>query len=137
MNYVLLIGNLTKEPELSETSQGVPYCRFSIAVNRHYTDSDGNKPVDYINVLTWRGLADNCGKYLAKGRKVAVCGQLQVHQYEDSDGNKRQRTEVVADEVEFLSPLSQEGTREDRPTLKEVDKLPNDKEVAEQEELPF
>ena len=102
MNKVFLIGNLTKDPELAETNSGVAYCRFALAVNRPYQE-DGNRVADYFNVVTWRGQAENCGKYLAKGRKVAIVGTLQNRTYEDRDGNKRTVTEVVANEVEFLT----------------------------------
>ena len=77
-------------------------CRFSIAVNRSYTNANGEREADFINIVTWRGLAENCGKYLAKGRKVAVCGQIQTRSYDDKDGNRRYSTEVVADDVEFI-----------------------------------
>ena len=102
MNKCILVGNLTRDPELSQTSSGISLCRFSIAVNRSYSNANGEREVDFINIVTWRGLAENCGKYLAKGRKVAVCGQIQTRSYEDKEGNKRYSTEVVADDVEFL-----------------------------------
>jgi single-strand DNA-binding protein len=98
MNKVFLIGNLTRHPELSETPNGIAYCRFSIAVNKPTSDA-----VDYFNIVTWRGQAENCNKYLSKGRKVAIVGTLQNRSYEDKDGNKRTVTEIVANEVEFLS----------------------------------
>lgn len=102
MNKCILVGNLTRDPELSQTSSGISFCRFSIAVNRTYTNANGERETDFINIVTWRGLAENCGKYLAKGRKVAVCGQIQTRSYDDKEGNKRYATEVVADDVEFL-----------------------------------
>ena len=101
MNKVFLIGNLTRDPELSETPSGIAVCKFTIAVSR--PTSDGERTADYFNIVTWRGQAENCGKYLAKGRKVAVVGTLQNRTYEDKDGNKRTVTEIVANEVEFLS----------------------------------
>lgn len=102
MQKFICIGNLTKDPELSETNNGTTYCRFTVAVNRPYSE-DGNKVADYFNIVAWRGQAESCGKYLAKGRKVAIVGTLQNRTYEDRDGNKRTVTEVVANEVEFLS----------------------------------
>ena len=102
MNKCILVGNLTRDPELSQTSSGISFCRFSIAVNRGYTNANGERETDFINIVTWRGLAENCGKYLAKGRKVAICGQIQTRSYEDKEGAKRYSTEVVADDVEFL-----------------------------------
>lgn len=103
MNKCILVGNLTRDPELSQTQSGISMCRFSIAVNRTYANANGEREADFINIITWRGLAENCGKYLAKGRKVAVCGQIQTRSYEDKDGNKRYSTEVVADDVEFIN----------------------------------
>ena len=103
MNKVYLIGNLTRDPELSETSSGVAFCRFSIAVNRTFTNSDGNREADYFNITVWRGLAENCGRFLHKGSKVAVVGSLQNRTYEDKEGVKRTVTDIVASEVEFLT----------------------------------
>ena len=103
MNKVFMIGNLTRDPELSETSNGITFCKFNIAVNRNYSNEDGNRECDYFPVVVWRNLADNCGKFLSKGKKVAVGGILQNRTYDDRDGNKRTVTEIVANEVEFLS----------------------------------
>ena len=103
MNKVYLIGNLTRDPELSETSAGVAFCRFAVAVNRPFTNSDGNREVDFFNVIVWRGLAENCGRFLKKGSKVAVVGSLQNRSYEDKEGVKRTATDIVASEVEFLT----------------------------------
>lgn len=106
MNKVILIGNLTKDPELSKTSNDVSLCKFSIAVNRDYEDKDGNRGVDYFNVTVWRNRADTCAKYLKKGNKVCVVGNLQIRNYEDSEGIKRIAIDVVSEEVEFLTPKS-------------------------------
>ena len=103
MNKVYLIGNLTRDPEVSETTGGVPYCRFSIAVNRNFTNADGNREADYFNITVWRNLAENCGRFLHKGSKVAVVGSLQNRTYEDKEGVKRTVTDIVASEVEFLT----------------------------------
>ncbi len=103
MNKVMLIGNLTRDPELRTTSSGTSVCTFSIAVNRNFTNAAGEREADFINITVWRGLAENCAKYLTKGRKVAVCGALQSRTYDDKEGNKRYALEVVADDVEFLS----------------------------------
>ena len=111
MQKFICIGNLTKNPELSETNNGTAYCRFTVAVNRPYQE-DGNRVADYFNIVAWRGQAENCGKYLAKGRKVAIVGTLQNRTYEDRDGNKRTVTEVVANEVEFLSPTNSSSENE-------------------------
>lgn len=99
MNKVILIGNLTKAPEAGKTNNGNTYAKFTIAVNR----SHNREEVDYINIVTWNGTAENCAKYLSKGKKVAVVGELQIRSYETTDGGKRYSTEVIAQEVQFLS----------------------------------
>ena len=106
MNKVILIGNLTKDPELSETPSGVAVCKFSLAVSRDYTNAEGNRDTDFFNITVWRGRAENCGKYLKKGNKVAIVGSLQTRSYEDKDGIMRYVTDIVASEVEFLTPKS-------------------------------
>lgn len=103
MNKIFLIGNLTKAPETRQTQSGLAVCTFSLAVNRRRSGREGERETDYIDVVAWRGLAETCGKYLDKGRKVAVVGSLQTRRYEDKQGNKRIAFEVVADDVEFLS----------------------------------
>ena len=136
MNKLFLIGNLTRDPEMSETATGVAFCRLGIAVNRPYQGSDGERATDFFNVTVWRTHAENCGRYLKKGSKVAIVGSLQNRQYEDKDGNKRQVTDIIANEVEFLSVRTQgDGMdmempepirRSDRPALEPVneDDLP-------------
>lgn len=131
MNKCILVGNLTRDPEHTATPSGVSVCRFSIAVNRNYTNSNGEREADFINIVTWRGLADNCGKFLTKGNKVAVSGSIQTRSYEDKDGNKRYSTEVVADDVEFLTPKNDGAVAERAPKaskpsieLEPVDDLP-------------
>ena len=78
MNKCIFVGNLTRDPEAQTTPNGVSFCRFTIAVNRSYSNSNGEREADFINIVAWRGLADNCAKYLSKGRKVCVCGNLQT-----------------------------------------------------------
>ncbi len=130
MNKVILVGNLTRDPELSETPSGVAVCRFAIAVSRDYANSDGTRETDFFNITVWRGRAEVCGKYLKKGSKVAIVGSLQNRSYEDKDGIKRNVTDVVANEVEFLSPKGSSGEDGDssvvnakrvRPELEEMD----------------
>ena len=102
MNKVILIGNLTRDPELTTTTSGVSICRFSLAVQRRFTNSEGERETDFINIVVWRNLAENCHKFLRKGSKAAVVGTLQTRSYDAQDGTKRYVTEVVADEVEFV-----------------------------------
>ena len=108
MNRIFLIGNLTRDPELSEMQSGIAVCRFSIAVNRRRT-TEGEQQTDFFNVTAWRGLAENVAKFCQKGNKVAVVGNLQIRQYEDRDGQKRTSVDVNADEVEFLTPKGSAG----------------------------
>ncbi len=104
MNKVILVGNLTRDPDLSETPSGVAVCKFAIAVTRDYANGDGERETDFFNVTVWRGRAENCAKYLKKGNKVAIVGSLQNRSYEDKDGIRRNVTDVIANEVEFLTP---------------------------------
>ena len=104
MNKVFLIGNLTRDPEMRSTQSGVPVCNFSIAVNRRFRNAQtGQQETDFLNIVAWRQLAELCGRYLTKGRKVAVVGSIQTRTYEAQDGSKRSAFDIVADEVEFLS----------------------------------
>ena len=92
MNKVYLIGNLTRDPEISTTTSGISVCRMSIAVGRRFTNAEGGRETDFFNVTAWRGTADNCAKFLKKGNKVAVSGSIQTRNYEKADG-----TELVMD----------------------------------------
>lgn len=103
MNNVMMIGNLTRDPDKRMTGGGVSVCTFSIAVQRRVANADGEREADFFSVVAWRGLADICGKYLAKGSKVCVNGTLQNRSYKDKNGDKRYVTEIIANEVEFLS----------------------------------
>lgn len=104
MNRVILIGNLTRDPELRTTGSGISVCNFSIAVNRRFKNAQtGQQETDYLNVIAWRQLGELRSRYLAKGRKVAVVGAIQTRSYEAQDGTKRSAFDIVADEVEFLS----------------------------------
>jgi len=99
INLFFGIGNLTRDPDLRYTPQGTPVCKFSIAINRKYNDKD---ETTFLNVVTWGGLAENCAKYLNKGSKVAVVGEIRVNEWE-KDGSKRKDYEINANQVEFLS----------------------------------
>ena len=102
LNKAILIGRLTKDPDLRSTQSGTSVTTFTLAVERNFPNQQGEKETDFIPIVTWRGLADTCAKYLAKGRLTAVSGRMQVRTYEGKDGQKRYVTEVVADEVQFL-----------------------------------
>ena len=107
MNKITLIGNLTADPELRSTQSGISVCSFNIAVNRRFANQDGDRQTDFFRINTWRQLAENCAKFLAKGRKIAVVGELQARIYHTQDGSARLSLDVAADEVEFLTPKEQ------------------------------
>lgn len=106
MNKVFLIGNLTRDPELTETSGGIAICRFSIAVTRAYSGGNGERKTDFFNCTAWRGLGETVARYAHKGNKVAVEGSIELRNYEDSQGVKRTAVDIVASNVEFLTPKS-------------------------------
>lgn len=109
-NKVILIGNLTRDPELRYTPQGTSVCNFGIAVNRKYKQGDEMKEeVTFINIVVFGKQADTCGQYLNKGNPVLVEGRLQERRWETEDGQKRSKHEVVAQTVRFL-PRKQSGT---------------------------
>ena len=107
MTKVLLIGNLTRDPELSETSGGVSVCRFGVAVNRYSGQEE--RQTDFYNVTAWRRLGETVARYTKKGHKIAVYGDLQIRQYEGNDGVRRTSVDVVAQDVEFLTPRQQQN----------------------------
>lgn len=102
MNKVFLIGRLTRDPELRYTGSNTAVASFTVAVNRTFTNQNGEREADFINVVVWRKQAENVKNYLSQGSQVAIDGRIQTRSYDDKDGNKRYVTEVVADNVEFL-----------------------------------
>lgn len=104
MNRIHLIGNLTRDPEFSETAAGVAVCKFSVAVGRAYADQNGEKQTDFFNCTAWRQTADAVARYTKKGNKIAVIGSMQSRAYEDRQGVKKTVWEVQVSEIEFLSP---------------------------------
>lgn len=123
MNRLTIIGNLCQNPELRTTSQGISVCTFTVAVNRRNA-KEGQPDADFFRVTAWRQLGENCGKFLAKGRKVAVVGMVSVSTYQANDGSTRAQMEVTADDVEFLSPKDQGYTRAELPEGVFDDQLP-------------
>ncbi|UWG96821.1 single-stranded DNA-binding protein [Dehalobacter sp. DCM] len=104
LNRVVLIGRLTKDPELRYTPNGVAVASFTLAVDRNYKNSQGEKEVDFIPCVVFRQLAELCANYLTKGKLAAVDGRIQVRSFDGQDGQKRWVTEVLAENVRFLSP---------------------------------
>ena len=142
MNKVFLIGNLTRDPETRTTQSGTTVCSFTIAVNRRMKQ-DGQQETDFFNIVAWRQLGELCQKYLSKGKKCAVTGRLQTRSYEAKDGSKRTAWDIVAEEVEFLSPVGQSTGHQGNAGgyTEAVSKTPDAPKEGftqvEDEELPF
>jgi len=138
MNRIVIIGNLTKDPEAFTTQSGISRSTFTVAVQRKYKNQDGKYDADFLTVVAWRQTADFCNKYLSKGRKVAVEGSVQTRSYDAQDGSKRYVTEIIADSVEALnSPNSDNGPtppRENKPAEPEDGE---DFTEVEDDEMPF
>lgn len=142
MNKAILVGNLTRDPEHRTTPNNLSVTTFTVAVQRRFTQ--GEQKADFLNIVTWRGLADNCAKYLQKGSKVGVVGQIQTRQYDDKNGVRRYITEIIADEVEFLTSKGASEGREELPqraAQASADDLFGDElaafEPVDDAELPF
>ncbi|KQX54899.1 single-strand DNA-binding protein [Paenibacillus sp. V4I3] len=114
LNRVILIGRLTKDPELRYTPAGVAVTQFTLAVDRPFTNSQSKeREADFINIVTWRQLAETCANYLRKGRLTAVEGRIQVRNYDNNEGKRVYVTEVIADNVRFLESSNSGGNREE------------------------
>ena len=111
LNKVILMGHMTADPELKQTGSGISVCSFSIGVNRRYSRSadQNQQSVDFINIVAWRQQAEFVSRYFKKGSSIIVCGQLQTRNWTDNQGQKRYVTEVVADEVSFGAPASNQN----------------------------
>ena len=107
-NKVILIGNMTADPELKQTASGLSVCSFSIAVNRRFAKSEqGQQSVDFINIVTWRQNAEFVSRFFKKGNPILICGQIQSRTWADNQGQKRTAVEVIADEVSFVTSANQ------------------------------
>ena len=139
MNKVYLIGNLTRDPELTETASGVARCRFSIAVNRNYTSGDGERQTDFFNCTAWRSLAETIARYTKKGNKVAVTGSVQLRNYEDNQGVKRTAVDIIVQDVEFLTPKTADGFDEadEAPRANAPKRKPVLQAMDDDSDIPF
>ena len=125
MNKVVLIGRLTRDPELRYTGSNTPVATFSLAVNRNFQNQNGEREADFINIVVWRKQAENCKNFLTQGSQVAIEGRIQTRTYDDQNGQKRYVTEVVADNVEFLgSKASSENSNNTKGSSKKNDAEP-------------
>lgn len=132
LNKVIMIGNLTSDPELQYTSSGTARTRFSIAINRQYKDKSGQlqEDVTFVPIVAWGSQAENCANYLSKGRSVAVEGRLRIDSFENQDGEKKKVVEVVAQNVQFLGGGRQSDSAGTVPAK-------NERPANEDEEVPF
>ncbi len=136
MNKVFLIGNLTRDVEIATTQSGISVAKFSLAVGRRFANEDGTRETDFFNIVAWRELADLCYKFLSKGNKCAVLGELQTRTYDDKDGNKKYITEIVAKEVEFLTPKVDTASSKVDTVSPKVDTTAELEEIDDSD-LPF
>ncbi len=140
MNRAMLIGRLTKDPELRATASGIAVCTFTIAVDRRFANRDSQtREADFIPVVVWRAQAENCAKYLHKGSQAAISGSIQTRSYDAPDGSKRYITEVVADEVQFLSRPGGNDNNDDAARAQSLGNSPfgDNIETVEDEDIPF
>lgn len=140
MNSVILIGRLTRKPELRYSNSGdrTAIARFSLAVDRPYSKDKEEKEADFVNIVVFGKQAENCERYLDKGRQAAVQGRIQTGSYKDKDGNTRYTTEVVADRVEFLG--SNNNTSNNQSSSAQVqnnDGIPEGFSAVSDEDIPF
>ena len=143
LNRIVLIGRLTRDPELRFTQSGKAVCAFTLAVDRPYVGADGNRETDFINIVVWNKQGENCAQYLAKGRLAAVDGRLQIRSYEGNDGQRRYVTEVIADNVRFLSSRNEgnaannnTNTGYESPNLGAINSFENTAPLTS-DDLPF
>lgn len=130
MNKCIFIGNLTKDPELTETPNGVKVARFTIAVSRRFANADGERVTDFINCVAWRNQGENLAKYCKKGDKISVVGELQNRSYEAQDGSKRHITEIITDEVEFINTKKNgENSGENKPKKPTLQACDDDSDI--------
>ena len=134
MNKVIIIGNLTRDPEAFTTQSGISRSTFTVAVQRRFANAQGVREADFLTVVAWRQAADFCNRYLEKGRMVAVEGSIQTRSYDAQDGSKRWVTEIIADHVEGIG-----GREDNRPADAPATPAPADDftEVDPEDDLPF
>ena len=138
LNRVILIGNLTADPELRYTSSGTARTKFSIAVNRQYKNASGQlqEETTFVPIVTWGSQAENCANYLSKGRSVAVEGRLRIDSFENDQGERRKVIEVVASTVQFLGGSPRSGGDTPRPAPAQQPSVA-EPEASTTEEVPF
>lgn len=134
INKVIIMGNLTADPEFKTTPSGVSVTTFSVAVGRRFAKSDDEVKADFFNVVAWRGLGEFVSKYFTKGKSIVVVGSLQNRSYTTQDGQKRYITEIIADECTFAGNSQNDGQRDSQPMQNAT---PNFEEISQEDELPY
>ena len=138
MNKVVLIGNLTRDPELQTTNSGKSVCRFGLAVQRRFANQEGEREADFFNITVWGVPGENCRKYLKKGSKCGVTGRIQISSYDAADGSKRTAVDIIAEEIEFVgSRNSGESDAFSSSTEKPAKKETAELEEIDDDSLPF
>ena len=142
MNKIILIGNLTKDPELSETSSGIAVCKFSLAVRRARANAEGEHETDFFSCTAWRGLAETICRYVQKGDKLGVIGEVQFREYTDNQGVKKTSTNVIVQEIDFCGgKRTQEsdsgGSRENTRETNKTRQRPVLQEIEDDSDIPF
>lgn len=132
LNKVIIMGRLTRDPELRRTQGGTAVTSFTMAVDRDFKSQNGEKETDFIDVVAWRNTGEFAAKYLAKGRMAAVEGRIQVRDWQDKDGNRRKTVEVVADNVYFA-----DSKRDSKPQETPATNEPDFDEIEDDGDLPF
>lgn len=132
LNKVIIMGRLTRDPELRRTQSGTAVTSFTMAVDRDFKSQSGEKETDFIDVVAWRNTGEFAAKYLAKGRMAAVEGRIQVRDWQDKDGNRRKSVEVVADNVYFA-----DSKRDSKPQESRTVDEPEFDEIDDDGDLPF
>jgi len=120
MNKAILVGRLTKDPELKRTSNDIPFVQFTIAINRTYSNKQGEKQADFISCVAWRNQAENLARYMRKGSLIGVDGQIQTRNFDDPNGVRRYVTEVICDSIQFLESKSMQ--RDNSPEYSDMDR---------------
>ena len=115
INRVVLVGRITRDPETQQTNTGIPYVRFTVAVNRPFKDQNGERPADFINCIAWRAQAEFLQKFVKKGNQLAIEGRIQTNTYQDANGNNRQAFDILVESVSNLEPVSKNDGYQPQP----------------------
>ncbi|MFH5881597.1 single-stranded DNA-binding protein [Liberiplasma polymorphum] len=144
INRAILVGRLTKDPELRRTANDIPVATFTLAVNRQFSNPSGEREADFIQCVVWRRQAETVEQYLSKGSLVGVEGRIQTRSYDDQDGNRKYITEIVCDSVQFLeTKASQENSsnynneKESQPRQQQSKKTSSIPDIVTEDDLPF